>query len=70
MLAVVRAQFFHDVLSGFAGGFKLTGWERNGSDACVSAAAVTFADLGEIFHVLRVRPGIGSNGNLYAETRF
>jgi hypothetical protein len=61
MLAVVRAQFIHDVFGGFAGGFKLTGRERNGSNTCVSAAAVTLADLSEIFHVLRVRPRIGSD---------
>src|SRR5271165_627277 len=52
------AQLFHDFAGGLACRILLRDFERNGTHPGVSAAAVSFADLGQVHHRLRGRPRI------------
>ena len=51
------AQLFHYFVGGFAGGFLLRNFERNGADPGVSAATVALTNLRQIHHRLRGAQG-------------
>src|SRR5579859_4711477 len=66
-IAEAGAQFVDDLLRGLACMLPLPGLERDGADAGVPAAAIAFADLRQVDHVLRLRPRIRADGDFHAE---
>src|SRR5271165_4821989 len=61
-------QFFGNFRRHAPGLFHLTGFEADGSDARMTAAAVALADGGEIMPRFDRRPGVRTDGNLGPET--
>src|SRR6202042_3589151 len=59
-----------DLLGSLVRGFILADFERNRAHTRVPASAIAFAHFGKIDGRLALRPGIGSDGNFYAERTF
>ncbi len=68
--SISKAEFVDDLGDVAAGEFGLAGWERNGADHGVSAAAVAFADLGDVMDPRPRCPGVRADRDLCPERAF
>src|SRR5262245_41629162 len=62
-----RPQLTHDIGCGLAGFIAAIRWKGDGAYPCVPASTIALAHLGQIDHVLFVRPGVGTYRHFYAK---
>ena len=58
---IVEAKFFDDLLCVFSAKIEFVGGERDGADDGVAAAAIAFADLGDVVRARSRRPRVGAD---------